>query len=101
MEWLLSLVQDSLTASIGLSFANSAIFAKSSLRFSGGKMLSIHAWTLLPMPPNVPWRVPVRPLTTSAMFGEAVVCFTWYGRAGSEQSQDHRSGCVNFSTAQW
>ena len=31
-----------LTASIGLSFANFAIFAKSSLRFSGGKMLSIH-----------------------------------------------------------
>ena len=62
-----------LTASIGLSFANLAIFAKSSLRFSGGKMLSTHAWTLLPRPPNVPWRVPVRPVTASAMFGEAVV----------------------------
>ena len=62
-----------LTASIGLSFANFAIFAKSSLRFSGGKMLSIHPWTLLPIPPNVPCRVPVRPVTTSAMFGEAVV----------------------------
>ncbi len=70
-----------LTASIGLSFANFAIFAKSSLRFSGGKMLSIHAWTLLPMPPNVPWRVPVRPLTISAMFGEAVVvCCSWWGQ---------------------
>lgn len=32
-----------LTASIGLSFANFAIFAKSSLRFSGGKMLSTNA----------------------------------------------------------
>ena len=62
-----------LTASMGLSFANLAIFAKSSFRFSGGKMLSMNAWTLLPMPPNVPWRVPVRPVTTSAIFGEAVV----------------------------
>ena len=76
MEWILSPVQDFLTASIGLSFANFATFAKSSLRFSGGKMLSIHAWTLLPMPPNVPWRVPVRPVTTSAMFGEAVIRYT-------------------------
>ena len=43
MEWILSPVEVLLTASIGLSFANFAIFAKSSLRFSGGKMLSIHA----------------------------------------------------------
>ena len=62
-----------LTASIGLSFANFAIFAKSSLRFSGGKMLSMKAWTLFPTPLNVPWRVPVRPLTTSAILGAAVV----------------------------
>lgn len=67
-----------LTASIGLSFANFAIFAKSSLRFSGGKMLSMKAWTLFPTPLNVPWRVPVRPLIASAMLGAAVVvCCSW------------------------
>ena len=62
-----------LTASMGLSFANLAIFAKSSLRFSGGKMLSMKAWTLFPTPLNVPWRVPVRPLTASAILDVTVV----------------------------
>ena len=68
-----------LTASIGLSFANFAIFAKSSLRFSGGKMLSMKAWTLFPTPLNVPWRVPVRPVIASAIVGVAVVvCCSWW-----------------------
>ena len=64
-----------LTASIGLSLANLAIFAKSSLRFSGGKMLSMKACTLFPTPLNVPWRVPVKPLTASAILDVTfVVC---------------------------
>ena len=77
-----------LTASIGLSFANLAIFAKSSLRFSGGKMLSMKAWTLFPTPLKVPWRVPVRPLTASAMLAVTVVVCLY--RAGQDFLQGTR-----------
>lgn len=59
------------TASMGFSVANLEILASSSLRFSGGKMLSSQAEPLFSMPPTVPWRAPVAPLSNSAM---SVVC---------------------------
>ena len=48
-------------------------------------MPSMKAWTLLPMPPNVPWRVPVRPVIASAILGAAVVvCCRGRGKTSYE-----------------
>lgn len=75
------------TASAGFSVANLDILAISSLRFSGGKMLSSQAEPLLSMPPTVPWRAPVAPLITSAMccFVRKVRCVS--GRQEEVQSE--------------
>ena len=59
------------TASIGFSVANFDILAISSLRFSGGNMLSSHDDPLLRTPVAVPWRAPVIPLTAAAMIVDA------------------------------
>lgn len=61
---------------MGFSVANLEILASSSLRFSGGKMLSSQAEPLFSMPPTVPWRAPVAPLSNSAMS----VVMWWIGR---------------------
>ena len=52
---------------MGFSVANLDILAMSSFRFSGGKMLSSHSVPLLSIPPTVPCRAPVAPLSASAM----------------------------------
>ncbi len=94
------------TASAGFSVANLDILAISSLRFSGGKILSSQAEPLLSMPPTVPWRAPVAPLITSAMvvvFGEegASIC----GAAGGGPVRERLYGkdvCgVDFELGMW
>ena len=57
------------TANMGFSVANLEILAASSLRFSGGNMLSNQAEPLFRTPVAVPWRAPVMPLMASAMVG--------------------------------
>ena len=74
--------EQSLTASMGFSFANLEILATSSFRFSGGKMLSIHAEPWFNMPLTEPWRPPAMPLIASAMSAENV--WAGEGRFGTE-----------------